>query len=296
MNNAEQIYKTNMNKSKVDNYKFKLSCQDIITHNKDTTSWIDLMDKIDHTSGDYKIFTAILDKKKPIIVKIGNQAKLQAEYDIANNLNIKKLPNFIKFFCYFKCLNNLDNIEKNKSICSKTGDEQGIIIMPYYELGQIDKYKWTRVNFDNLKNVLKHVVCSLLYAYEKYGFIHNDTHLGNILLKKSKKQSVTYNYDIQLPVMSILPIIMDFDRSKITNIPNDPDGTKFVYIDIRRIFNLISSELDINIGIFDKNYIINKYISDNTPISKDIYKSLLDIIDTIQIAFIKSELKMPVWT
>lgn len=246
------------------------------------------MSQIDHTSGDYKIF-------KAFIVKIGNKNKLKDEYEIASALNKHKLPNFIKFFCFFSCLNKLDEIDKNTSICSSSGDEQGIIVMSNYELGQIDKYNWNRSNFDILKNVLKHIISSLLYAYEKYGFIHNDTHLGNILLKKSKKNLIIYNHDIQLPGIGILPVIMDFDRSKITAIPNDPDGSKFVYADIQRIFYLISSELDIKTDIIDKNSILRTYISENTPISKDVYNTLFNIIDSIEISFIKSELKMPKW-
>jgi serine/threonine protein kinase len=299
LNTANRLEKNSMRKSpgtSNQTYKFKLTCQENIDENNDTRSWIKLMSQIDHTSGDYKIFTALLEDKKSIVVKIGNKNKLKDEYEIASALDKHKLPNFIKFFCFFSCLNKFEQIEKNTSICSTSGDEQGIIVMSNYELGQIDKYKWTRSNFDILKNVLKHIISSLLYAYEKYGFIHNDTHLGNILLKKSKKNLIIYNHDIQLPVIGILPVIMDFDRSKITAIPNDPDGSKFVYADIQRIFYLISSELDIKTNMTDKISILRTYISENTPISKDVYNSLFNIIDSIEISFIKSELKIPKWT
>jgi hypothetical protein len=289
LNTANELSKNSMKKNSVNNYKFLLTCKEKITQNNDTTTWIELMSKIDHASIYYKIFIALLENTIPIIVKIGDTNKLQEEYTIANNLNIQKLPNFIKFYCYFTCLNNLDNIKEKTSICSTSGTQQGIIVMPYYKLGQIDKYNWNKDNFDILKNILKHIICSLLYAYEKYGFIHNDAHLGNILLKESKKETITYNYDIKLPVMSILPVIMDFDKSNVINNTNNINGAKPVYVDIIRIFDLISAELDIQTDITDKKYLLDNYRSQNTPISKDVYDSLLNIIDTIVIKFRKSD-------
>jgi hypothetical protein len=259
INNAQRLYKNNMNKSKVDNYKLKLTYQD-------TKLWTELISKLDHESYDYKMLINLLEEKKSIIVKIGNYDKLQKEYTIAN-LNI---PNFINFYCYLKF-----------------HAEKSIIAMPFYELGPIDKYNWTKLNFDIFKNVIKHIICSLLYAYEKYGFIHNDIHVGNILLTKSSKKSISYSNNIEIPVIGILPTIMDFNLSKITSTPNDVNGNSHVYIDIIRILLLLSSECNIIVSI--NTNIINKYVIENTPISKDIYESLLHIIDNIKIIFIKSD-------
>ena len=293
LNNSEKMYKNNMSQSKSENYKFKLTCQDKVSNNNDTKTWIELISKIDHDSGDYKIFIGLLETIKPIIIKVGNNEKLEKEHNIAQNLYNEKLPNFIKFYCYFKCLNTLENIDINKSLCSESGSEQGIIAMPYYNVGQIDKYKWTRSNFTMFKSVLKHTIFSLLYAYEKYGFIHRDTHLGNILLKTTKKKQIKYNHEIILEVDGMLPIIMDFDRSIITTDKTKDESLKLIYMDIKRILLLSSSECDIKTNIDENISKINKYISDSTPISKDTYITIASIIDNMNILFIKSELKMP---
>jgi len=293
LNNSEKMHKTNMSQSKSENYKFKLTCQDKVSSNNDTKTWIELSSKIDHDSGDYKIFIGLLEKDKPIIIKVGNNEKLEKEYNIAQNLYNEKLPNFIKFYCYFKCLNNLDNITINTSLCAESGSEQGIIVMPYYNVGQIDKYKWTRSNFTMFKSVLKHTIFSLLYAYEKYGFIHRDTHLGNILLKTTKKKQIKYNHEIILEVDGMLPIIMDFDRSIITTDKTKDESLKLIYMDIKRILLLSSSECDIKTNIDENISKINKYISESTPVSKDTYIIIASIIDNMNILFIKSEMKLP---
>lgn len=83
-------------------------------------------------------------------------------------------------------------------------------------------------------------------------------------------------------------VIMDFDRSIIIE-----DMQKQVYLDIRRIFLLVSSELDVKTNIQDKVDILNKYVSDNEPITKDVYSKLCNEIDSITITFVLSELKLP---
>lgn len=286
LNNSEKMYKNNMSQSKSENYKFKLTCQDKVSNNNDTKTWIDLISKIDHDSG-------LLETIKPIIIKVGNNEKLEKEHNIAQNLYNEKLPNFIKFYCYFKCLNNLDNITTHTSLCAESGSEQGIIVMPYYNVGQIDKYKWTRSNFNMFKSVLKHTIFSLLYAYEKYSFIHRDTHLGNILLKTTKKKQIKYNHEIILEVDGMLPIIMDFDRSIIATDKTKDESLKLIYMDIKRILLLSSSECDIKTNIDENISKINKYISDSTPISKETYIIIASIIENMNILFIKSEMKLP---
>ena len=70
---AERLYQlANAPKSKSNSYKYKLTCQDKI--NKDTPStddWLELLKHLDHESDSVKIFQALLDKTKNVIVKVG---------------------------------------------------------------------------------------------------------------------------------------------------------------------------------------------------------------------------------
>lgn len=284
---AKKMYRGGMNSSKKTSYKFNLSCDEKAKDlDYDTREWIQIQSQFDHSSSDYKIFSGLLDNNKNIVVKIGN-TKLQEEYQIGKALNDCK--NFIKFYCVFNCNNTLENVNVGSSLCKSQGNNIGILVMPYYPIGRIDKYEWNRNNFDVLKSVLKHIVCSLLYAFEKEGFVHRDTHLGNILLKKTKKRAIIYN-QLEIGINNMLPVIMDFDRSALNK---NPAAVKQVYIDIQRILTLVRSELDVKTNNSEIISVLNEYISKQTPVSEKIYERLCNLVDKQQIDFVVSELKLP---
>ncbi len=292
MNNAERLFRQGTNADQVDSYKYKLSCENSIKRSLDTTTWIELMKQIEHDSGDYKLFLALLQKSTSIVVKVGDSEKLSLEYRIGKHLHDHNVSNFINYFCHFSCLNYLKNVNVNKSLCSEHGNKIGIIVMPYYDLGRIDKYKWTRKNFDILKSVLVHIVFSLFDAYKACKFVHRDCHLGNILLTETKTPSLQYSNGHTLKVHGILPIIMDFDRSVL--IEKQASGIKQVYLDIRRIFLLISSELDVKTNITEIGLpVIDNLIINETHIDDSTYEIFKNIIENLSIKFVMSELKLP---
>ena len=274
------------------NYKYKINCQEKITaENPTSEKWLQILNKIDHASNDFKILIALYEKKDSIVVKIGNKNKIKKEVDIVNELD--EIPNIIYFYCHFICHDNFDTIGNTSSICKELDNktvEQGVIVIPYYELGQLDKFNWTRNDFTKLKSLIKHISCTLLYAFQKKKFIDRDTHLGNILLKYNDKD-IQINYGEYIKLYShkydILPIIMDFDRSEIS------DNFLLVYQDIERIFLLIRSELQIktNIDREPLQYIKNLR-SEKIPITKEIYSQICELIDKIEIEYVVSELRL----
>ena len=290
MNVAKKLQRAGMNSSKKNSYKFQLSCEQKASDLQyDTKEWIELQNQLEHTSSDYKIFTGLLEKKKHIAVKVGISSNLKNEYDVGKSLHACK--NFIGFYCIFHCTNDIKNVNVGKSLCKSAGNTLGILVMPFYELGRIDKYKWTRENFDVLKSVLKHTICSLLYAFEQTGFVHRDTHLGNILLKKTTKKSIMYTKDnIEISIHSMLPVIMDFDRYVLNK---DEVAVKQVYLDIQRIVSLVRSELDIKINNTEIMSALTRYISKQTLVTKDVYQTLCSLIDSFQIDFVVSEMNLP---
>ena len=124
----------------------------------------------------------------------------------------------------------------------------------------------------------------MLYAFENSLFVHCDTHYGNILLKKTKIQSIEYGNRQTLPVLGTLPVVMDFDRSVIQT---DNQNCALVYGDIGRIMNLARSEIDVKLNI--SNDIPNRYIMNKTPVTKAIYDELCNYIDSRQIDYVMSE-------
>ena len=258
----------------------------------DTSDWLKIVSKIDTKSSDYKIFTGLLKKKKEIVAKIGSD-KLEEEYIISKKLDSIDIPIFLKPYCFFHCLDDIKSLNENtRTICKKSGSNKiNVIIMPY-KLGELDKYKWTKDNFEVLKNILKHIVLSLCYAHKKLGFIHHDLHLGNILLQKTTRKEILYGEFGSLECMGLIPVIMDYDKSIINK-----DNYSLVYYDINRYINLCRSELSVK---FNDNNISNKvyqYISKNSEITKKIIDNLLDNIDKFTYLFSDSDIpQMPNWS
>jgi hypothetical protein len=68
-----------------------------------------------------------------------------------------------------------------------------------------------------------------MYAYEKIGFLHNDEHLGNILLRITNKKSIRYG-DLELQLDDLYAVITDFEKSTIGT-------TGDVFSSIRRLIH-----------------------------------------------------------
>jgi hypothetical protein len=251
-----------------------IGCQSIITKDYDTTKIIKLEDIIKENS-DLKIFEGLF-LKINVVIKISNSETILREYDISQLLNNKNTTfniddkykyltinsYFIKYLCYFNCKNNIKNIINNSSICSNDGELLNILIMKKYNLGSIKKYNWNFDNFNILITLIKQIIYALYSAFINYGFIHNDVHFGNFLIRNNNSQ---YNV-----------IIIDFenslfDFSKINNIIVLYQNYKQILNNILLELNIITfnidlvlNYIDININnntIFDINYLLE--LTDN---------------------------------
>jgi hypothetical protein len=152
----------------------KIDCKNRIVENPETKDWLELLSKFKHDATNIKVYKALLDKSKNVVAKIGKY-NLDYEYKTGERLTALKMPTFIKFNCLFSCLDNFSELKNaTKTVCKETGDPISIIIMPYIDEGRIDIWKWTRTNFELMKNVMKHVCMSMFYANKTTGFIHGD--------------------------------------------------------------------------------------------------------------------------
>ena len=106
-------------------------------------------------------------------------------------------------------------------------------------------------------------------AYKLCGFLHNDLHLDNILVKKTKKETFNYkfknekdkNKDIEINIKAdgYKIVIMDFESSMIN--VKDKDGLEFYW---KNLYNMVSRcNLDLknedgdDVSIFDLSNIIS---------------------------------------
>jgi hypothetical protein len=242
---------------------------------------------------DVSILRAVLDNaeitkiNRNIVIKIGKVNKtIETEYNTGKILENAKIIGYINFMCIFDCYDNtFDNIKKNKlkKICSgeKTdGQQKSVLIMPFIQDGSIKNFNWSNDNFDILKSVLQQIIMSSLTAYEKCGFIHNDLHLDNILLKKTKKDVIRYDKkDIKTCGYKI--VIMDFDRSFI-NIDIE-SGIDFYWLNLYNVLSRVNTDLDRPNGdkiIMDNITKITSFI-ENQRTNKKSYMNAIKLLDII---------------
>lgn len=267
--------------------KYRLNCQSRIDPtDPETKSWLELTQLFEHDSDQFRVFKGLLEKRRNIVAKAGVGPLLDKEYEISQALETLNLPIFMTFHCKFKCLDTIKSMNlTTQSLCKKDGDPITVLIMDDIKLGQIDKFPWNRDNYDVLLNVLAHITMSTLYAAKVLGFAHRDLHLGNILLRRSMREEVHYSGVGYLPVLGILPVIMDYDRSELGIV-----GTRKAFNDIKRVFSLISNELDIKLNTREVVDLCESCISENTPISLELIKEFIKKIKDIKITYVYSEI------
>jgi serine/threonine protein kinase len=158
---------------------------------------------------------------KHCIVKFGNVRNLQEEYDAS--LVLKDYTNFIQFYCFFSCPESFQevihrNYATHPRICFSSGKDAALlggIVMPYYPKGSINQYPWKRKHLPIFYNILCQVCFALANAYAQTGFVHNDLHADNVLIKITKKQTLTYGSAISLPVLNgYYAVLMDLEHPK----------------------------------------------------------------------------------
>ena len=267
--------------------KFKVSTCAVDTNTQDTKEWLKLVKQFDHPSSTFKIFEGVLRKRNYVVVKVGDEHILQEEYIMCETIHNAHIPNFITMYCLIQCKNDLSNVKPGSSVCSKTSDKSiGGLIMPWYRLGEIQKYAWNRNNFPVLQNVIKHVCCSMLLAYQTIGFVHRDFHLGNILLRHSTKKEILYE-DISVPVNNILPVIMDFDKSGLLK---ENVKSFMLYEDIIKFIGLLRTELkEVVLDVSSIENILRTYETTKTPITSAVYRNICKNIDGISIRYTLAE-------
>jgi len=260
--------------------KYRVRQESITATNLDTRDWLTTTGR-----AKYAVFYAVLDKEKDVVVKVGPDV-VKKEYAIGKQLENLGLPTFIQYYCLFDCLDDKDALFDKKKLpdffCKQESSHRiHALVMPTIKGETIDKMKWNRKTFPIFKNVLKHIVLSSFVAMENYGFIHGDLHTGNIIIEKTNTKTVDYGTYGNLETMGYMPIIMDYDMSKIN--VSDIKLKSLMYKDLRRyIFNACS---DITATMIDMGItnILGQYMNDYQPPTIAICKNICETIDKMNI-------------
>ena len=211
---------------------------------------------------------------KTIVVKISKKYELlNKDYEISKKLEELKCINFAKYLGFFSCKDDINNYNLEKPLpkyfCKNNGTINYFLFMEYYEIGSIVNYKPEKI--EEIISIINQVIGSMTSAFEKLGFIHGDLHTGNILIKKIKKNKITYKYKYkyqyqdrisEINTHGIQIVLFDFDRS---NFSND--------------FGMLLNEILTFINLYDSYLLESKILKVNnisiTPLrtlKKELYK------------------------
>ena len=171
--------------------------------------------------------------------------EIYKEFQISQKL--QNIHGFIKFIAFLDCYdksytkktrqefidetktltkserNKIQKIRINENICN--GDERKqLLVMPYYENSSIENYEWNSGNTQIIKSLLLQTIFSCFSAFVKFGFVHRDLHLDNILIDTCNESNILYNIEDSktksIPTMGYKIVIMDFERSSIEDTDN----------------------------------------------------------------------------
>ena len=228
----------------IESTKYFLNCQERIIDDTNTRSWL-IVKNILYSS---KIMLGLLKNNMQVVIKIGSKHQIDREYQISKQLRLFK--HFTRYICTFFCKDDLNKYKitgnkKDDGLCEPDGPDQiHAIIMPYYSLGSFLKYNWNYANFIQFKNLLKDIIKMLVYVNSEVGFLHNDLHLENIMLKYTKKGELTFDLidfelssinknDIKSNIKSNIKLGQNFRKLFV-------DLFKFEYINETSITNCIA--------------------------------------------------------
>jgi len=233
--------------------KYVINCQSKITENTSTTEgWLENISYI-HTlrnSGSLispdrtnkQILEGILNGKEKVVVKVSNISEnIDKEYTIYEILIDNNIIGILDYYCFFICKDFLKRIreeltdkiddygriiykpnfnKKTNSICRKDGNDMKVLIMKYAEDGSFGLYNWKSNDIDKVKSCIKQVICSLVDAYIKVGFVHFDLNNNNYVLIKTTKKEIKYLINgkeiiVKIPKNGFETAIMDLEDCEI---------------------------------------------------------------------------------
>lgn len=248
-------------------YNKKLSNSNFITK-----GWLEVLEQLKATNFEdkNKVLLGILEKQNNVVLKISASETLSKEYKYG--LLLKDLSGFMKYITYFECKDDYRN-HPNKTknyLCEGDGNQMKVLVMPFITSGNLFDFKWNEKNWNVLHSCIKQSIYTMLQAFDKHKFIHNDTHTKNIMVTKTKQKSIIYKFSfdktVEVPCYGYKIIFMDFENSL------QGDHIPFLYNDIGRLCSDIKFNMNLNI----KNMM--EFIS---HIDKNKHKSISELLPSI---------------
>ena len=162
-----------------------------------------------------KLLEGILDKHSNVVVKIADIAEdIKIEYETYVKLSATKVSGIVQYHCYFECNDDIHRfLADAPHICKGTGSTMRVLVMEYIKNKSFQEHPWKVADKETIKSCIKQVLCTVLDAFLKTGFVHGDLHCNNILIKPTTAKMLDYDF-IAIPLWRYKTKLMDFEYSK----------------------------------------------------------------------------------
>ena len=205
------------------------------------------------------VLSKLQDYDKPVVVKVydANNTDLLLEKKILDK--IRGYRNTAHLICEFSCDDNKNNyitkLTKQIKFCQRGTNKLYFFVYEYIAHGDISDYLQKTRDVQIIKTLILQVVCVIIELATIYKVYHGDLNSGNILINTTDEKTLEYRVGDEIVVIEsngIIPIIIDFGRSKFYR---EPINNQDVWYDIIIIVNLINT--------YVKNYDVDLAIIKN---------------------------------
>lgn len=141
---------------------------------------------------------------KRVVVKLyAGYESAAAEREYAFGEQLHSIEGFMPFLCKFTC---------NKRICDdRSGTPTTILVSKY-----TPSVRWNSLSIEALKSAILQTFAAILHAFDAFGFIHQDLHTSNVLLRRTRRSHVTIHGQ-HIETHGITISITDFELSQVTD-------------------------------------------------------------------------------
>lgn len=196
-----------------------------------TNEWLKPIKPLITESSDAQLILAEMLNKEKILIRITNNNNKRLSII---NEKLSNLPNFPLIYCTIICKESLDILDANyiinnkpvKGFCNGKSTDGFITLelMKYYKNNMINELK-DNISINELRYFLDQALSAQLMAFQKYGFLHNDIHIGNFIIIQKDNYIYNYDFDKRLEYKTIKGkinfkvYIIDFGNSELLD-PN----------------------------------------------------------------------------
>lgn len=247
----------------------------VVEYRDITRDWLNSisgLDLISKTMEHKKLLQGIFDRRTKVVLKIAdNTEDIEKEWNIYKKLDEIKIPNKIKYHCFFRCADTISKyVRPQESVCEGKGESLQVLVMEYLNSKSFKNFNWSNVPIEVFHSCVTQALLFALYAFEKIGFTHGDFHLDNILMCRTQKREIIYD-DINIPLYGWQIKFLDFEWSK-----TNQTEARFLFRDVLTFVNKLHNLVDyFDIVQIQKMYdLLNQWIRNNETNPR----KLLDLI------------------